>query len=103
MNKKGRYGYSFGDGEDLNPMNYISNLSDVMMLLAVGIMLALIMHWNVPIQTSQETVEQNQETVVEFTEDDLESTNELPENMEKTGEVFYDPDSGSYYIVYGTP
>lgn len=99
--KKRRYSnFSFENGEDLDPMSYISNLSDVMMLLAVGIMLALIMHWNVPLNTAGEAVDTEAQTAVEFSEDDLETAAELPENMEKTGEVFYDPETGSYYIVY---
>ena len=32
------------DSEDVNPMNYISNLSDAMLILAVGIMLALFVY-----------------------------------------------------------
>ena len=40
--------------EYVNPMSYISNLSDVMLILAVGIMLALILHWNVEIETKKE-------------------------------------------------
>ena len=79
-------------------MNYLSNLSDVMLILAVGIMLALVVHWNVPINTPQEK-QDPAETAVEFSEDDLESIDELPENMQKAGEVFYDPETGSYYIV----
>ena len=30
----------FSGAEDVNPMNYLSNLSDVMLVLAVGMMLA---------------------------------------------------------------
>ena len=82
-------------------MNYLSNLSDVMLILAVGIMLALVVHWNVPINTPQETQDQA-ETAVEFSEDDLESIDELPENMQKAGEVYYDPETGSYYIINST-
>ena len=37
-------------------MNYLSNLSDAMLVLAVGIMLALIVHWNVDISTSGGTM-----------------------------------------------
>ena len=51
MKKLGRTRDRFG-GEDVNPMNYLSNLSDVMLILAVGIMLALVVHWNVDITAS---------------------------------------------------
>ena len=103
MRRENRRYYSFESGEDVNPMNYVSNLSDVMMILAVGIMLALILHWKVPLQTQEtEDAPKQQETAVEFSADDLQSATELPENMEKTGEVYYDPETGSYYIVYGS-
>ena len=98
MCKRKRY-YSFETSEDVNPMNYLSNLSDVMLILAVGIMLALIMHWKVPIISSPEETKQQERNAVEFSRDDLESTLELPENMQKTGEVYYDPETGSYYII----
>lgn len=51
MKKLGKTRERFG-GEDVNPMNYLSNLSDVMLILAVGIMLALVVHWNVDITAS---------------------------------------------------
>ena len=41
--------HAFSDAEDINPMNYMGNLSDVMLVLAVGIMLALVVAWNVDI------------------------------------------------------
>ncbi len=42
----------FADTENVNPMNYLSNLSDVMLVLAVGMMLALVVAWNVDIVNS---------------------------------------------------
>ena len=89
----------FQSGEDVNPMNYLSNLSDVMLILAVGIMLALILHWNVEIETTD--VENQAEDAVTFSDDDLESKDDMPADMEKRGEVYYDAESGTYYIVEG--
>lgn len=37
----------FTDEKDVDPMDYLSNLSDVMLVLAVGMMLALVVAWNV--------------------------------------------------------
>ena len=51
MRKIGRKRSRF-DGESVDPMQYLSNLSDAMLVLAVGMMLALIVHWNVDISTS---------------------------------------------------
>ena len=40
---------SRSDDAPVNPMDSISNLADAMLVLAVGIMLALIINWNVDI------------------------------------------------------
>lgn len=42
-----RFSGAFLDEEDVNPMDYVSNLSDAMLVLAVGMMLALVVAWNV--------------------------------------------------------
>ena len=47
----------FGESEDINPMNYIGNLSDAMLVLAVGIMLALVMAFNVQLDQSEEATD----------------------------------------------
>jgi len=45
----GRFGRSFDLGEDVNPMEGMANLSDVMLVFACGLMLALISFWNVDV------------------------------------------------------
>ena len=90
------------DGEDINPMDYISNLSDVMLILAVGIMLSLVIHWEVDLDTKQETdtpssVEREVKTT--FTDDDLEDSTTVPEDLQKLGAVYYDAETGTYYIT----
>jgi hypothetical protein len=39
-------------GEEVNPMEDVANLADVMLVLAVGMMLALVVAWNVDIASS---------------------------------------------------
>jgi len=106
------------DGEDVNPMNYISNLSDAMLILAVGIMLALIVHWNVDISTSGGTMSDSgisyaadgsvlidKEQAAAMTEEELEKLQQESgvgsdsQGMEKAGELYYDETTGTYYIV----
>ena len=110
----------FSEEED-NPMNYLSNLSDAMLVLAVGIMLALIVHWNVDISTSGGTMSDSgqsyaadgeggnsaidRDSAVNFSQDELDnmqSQDKLDSSdtgMEKLGEVYYDAATGQYYIV----
>lgn len=107
--------------EEVNPMNYLSNLSDAMLVLAVGIMLALIVHWNVDISTSGGTMSDSgqsyaadgeggnsaidRNSAVNFSQDELDnmqSQDKLDSSdtgMEKLGEVYYDAATGQYYIV----
>ena len=107
--------------EEVNPMNYLSNLSDAMLVLAVGIMLALIVHWQVDISTSGGTMSDSgqsyaadgeggnsaidRDSAVNFSQDELDnmqSQDKLDSSdtgMEKLGEVYYDAATGQYYIV----
>ena len=106
-------------GESVDPMNYLSNLSDAMLVLAVGIMLALIVHWNVDISTGGRSDNVNGSSVaaegeggqsiidrdnaITFTPEQLEQMDategENDEGMEKLGEVYYDAATGKYYII----
>lgn len=114
MKKLGKTRERFG-GEDVNPMNYLSNLSDVMLILAVGIVLALVVHWNVDITASggqaQGNTGENGSVLVDkghavtMTDEELARLQEQNgvtgggENLEKRGEVYYDAETGTYYIV----
>ena len=114
MKKLGRTRERFG-GEDVNPMNYLSNLSDVMLILAVGIMLALVVHWNVDITASGGQAQGNtwengsvlvdKDHAVTMTDEELARLQEQSgvtgggESLEKRGEVYYDAETGTYYIV----
>ena len=83
MKRRRRRGERFSE-ESVDPMNYVSNLSDAMLVLAVGMMLALIVHWNVDISTGGRSSE---------------NVGETDEGMEKLGEVYYDAETGKYYII----
>lgn len=92
---------------DSNPMDGLSNLADVMLVLAVGIMLALIINWNVDISTVKvkEDAKKNVDTenALEFSEDELESVSGEDEmddqKLKQLGSVYYDETTGTYYIV----
>ena len=118
MKKRRRRGERFS-GESVDPMNYLSNLSDAMLVLAVGMMLALIVHWNVDISTggrSDNTAGDSvaadgkggqsiidRDDAVSFTPEELDrmdaTEGENDEGMEKLGEVYYNAATGKYYII----
>ena len=45
----------FGQDEGVNPMDGVSNMSDAMLVLAVGIMLALVINWKIVVKDIYET------------------------------------------------
>lgn len=93
---------SFSARQDIDPMATVANLVDAMLVLAVGIMLALIVSWNLNI-TENGLVNDNaskKDAVSDFTEEEVTSTTETPsENLEKQGTVYYDPETDKYYVI----
>ena len=90
------------DDDTSNPMEYVGNLVDAMLVLAVGIMLALVINWNVDIFSSQgDCSYSDTQSAVSFSESDLEKTDEekTPEELLKMGTVYFDSETGTYYII----
>ena len=88
---------SRSDDAPVNPMDSISNLADAMLVLAVGIMLALIINWNVDISSAGQTADTPADPAISFVQDDLtESQSSAGTEM---GKVYYDKETGTYYIV----
>lgn len=85
----------------VDPMSSIGNLADAMLVLAVGIMLALILNWNVDISAPQT---QQPADPIPFEQDDL---TEAPDDsqvleggdLQEMGTVYYDASTDTYYIV----
>lgn len=97
----------FDDNDNINPMDGVSNMSDAMLVLAVGIMLALVINWKVDLQV----VGKNFNTV-QVDEDKMEEVNidnsnpvsdmtfeEVDSNYKKSGTVYTDVSTGKTYIV----
>lgn len=95
--------------ESANPMHCLSNLSDAILMLAVGMMLALIVHWNVDLSAGgkaepadgQSRIDRDQ--AVTFTPEAPDIVTSEPQDaadgLEKLGEVYYDAATGKYYII----
>lgn len=99
---------SFSDHEDVNPMNYMSNLSDAMLVLAVGIMLAVVVAWNVDISTTAPNASVNMSEVEQLQDEVLEMdvTNQNSDNavsvddfgLMEYGTVYMD-EQGNLYVI----
>ena len=87
---------------DQNPMDGLANLADLMLVLACGLMLSLVMHWNVDLAGSGELVGMEQGAEMQeldgMTED---ATGDLKDQTgyEEMGTVYKDPQTGKLYMV----
>ena len=94
------------EGGSINPMDGMTNLPDVMLVLAVGIMLALVAHWNIDVALTTpgatdasvedmqeiENAEEISNVKVSDETEDVESN-----SLSEYGTVYLDQD-GNYYV-----
>lgn len=84
--------------EAVDPMAGVANLSDVMLVLACGLMIAIITFWNVDLANVTDTFNEDQlqkvENPEEVLQDDTNST-----KYEEAGVVIRDPETGQMYVV----
>lgn len=85
---------------EINPMDGVANLADVMLVLACGLMLSLIVAWNVDVSDSK-LVGIDEDTNLTEVED--KQSQEVEENLsdyqyEEYGVVYRDPKTGKLYI-----
>ena len=76
--------------QDENPLEMMANLMDVMLVFACGLMLALIVNWNVDLGGQE----------VDYVSENK-SESEIDENQDykKMGTVYQDPETGRMYMV----
>ncbi len=86
----------------INPMEGLGNLADAMLVLAVGIMLALVIHWNIDVDVQQKEgdVDTRASGKLEGIEE-VDSGNAVDvDQLEEMGKgvIYIDPDSGEAYL-----
>ena len=88
----------------VNPMDGLGNLADAMLVLAVGIMLALVLNWKLDL-TAVTAAPEATEAPIEISEDDMRSTSEEldADALQKVGALYYDEATGTYYAITGEP
>lgn len=82
----------------VNPMDGLQNLADAMLILAVGVMLALVIHWNIDIDSQQAGYRSGEKLKgVEEVESGMEVD---PEKLEELGKgvIYIDPATGEVYL-----
>lgn len=86
------------DSEPESPMAHIGNLSDIMLVLACGLMVAIIMFWQVDLSSNSVRIVDKKELkeTDKLTIDDDGSVNG---NYHSKGSVYEDPKTGKMYVV----
>lgn len=90
---------------EANPLEFIANLADAMLILSVGFMLALVSYWNIDISVNTNTgTEVSTKDALAFDQKDMTKTDEKADSvkggdLKKLGTVYYDSDTGKYYII----
>lgn len=106
---KNRFDHSqFVDNDDVNPMEGVSNMSDCMLVLAVGIMLAVVINWKVDIKAAysakNNTERVDEDKMMEIDEENTSNSSnisyeDLESKYKKSGTVYTDVFSGKTYVV----
>ncbi|HML37955.1 MAG TPA: DUF2149 domain-containing protein [Bacillota bacterium] len=87
--------------EDVNPLEGVPNLADIMLVLACGLMLALIINWNVDVAGLNETVQNRAEVKLQMEglAEGPDSKQDEMKNYVEKGIVYEDPVTGKLYMV----
>ena len=87
--------------DDVDPMATIANITDAMLVFACGLMVALVVAWNVDLKSVQEVdvTESQQVEDVQTLQDILSS--EGSSYIER-GTVYQDPRTGQMYLLEAT-
>ena len=101
----------FSEGEE-DPMAGTSNLVDVMLFIAVGLLIFVVISWNMQSvvfsenQNQQQAIDQSSPSVTEVSEG--QTLNDTPESSDSSGQgymemgkVYKDPSTGKLIMVEG--
>lgn len=90
--------YSRRREEEANPMDGIANLVDVMLVFACGLMVSIILHWNVNLTNVTTILDEKQLKQIDDVEI-ISQEGEIIGNYESMGVVVVDPKTGKMYVI----
>ena len=91
----------FSEGEGGGLLEGVANLADVMLVLACGLMLALVINWNIDVSPGkpEEPPKANEiQTELEFSGSEGENL-DADADYEELGRVYRDPATGKLYLI----
>ena len=91
--------FSFEE-EEVDPMAGVANLADVMLVFACGLMVAIILNWNIDLtKTKIEMLQKEQLQEIENPEEMVEDMENDANAYEEKGVVYQDPETGKMYVI----
>lgn len=82
----------------INPLDGVANLADIMLVFACGLMLALLVRWNLSFDSIQPTV-LSEENMIELKDMEAVSDSITSKEYEEKGKVYVDPETGEMYLI----
>lgn len=87
--------------EEVDPMSSVANIADAMLVFACGLMVALVVAWNVDLQNVQEIEIDSTQQI-----EDLQALEDLltaeGSSYIQRGTVYQDPNTGQMYLLEDT-
>lgn len=92
---------SFFEDSEQNPMDSLANLVDAMLVLACGLMMAIISFYNVDIKGSSSRTEELKQEQLKEVEDYgiIDENGNIAGGFESRGKVYEDKKTGKMYVV----
>ncbi len=88
----------FFEAERTNPLHGLANLVDVMLVFACGLMISIILLWDLDLLKITDVVSKDELVEVEDLKE-AEEQAELKENLDSKGIVYEDEKTGKMYII----
>lgn len=97
----GRAGASPFEDDDFSPSEGIVNLADAMLVLACGLMMALLSFWNLDLGSmgAQQVAPQTDMTKIESVQKEIQSSDLQGAGYDDMGRVYQDPKTGQMYLL----
>lgn len=84
--------------EENDPLSGVANLSDVMLVLACGLMVAIVTFWRVDLSRVASIIDKDQMREIQNAEE-IVDTGEIGKGFESMGTAYTDPETGKVYII----
>lgn len=84
--------------EEINPLDGVANLVDIMLVFSCGLMVSLVLNWNVDLSKVSDIITKEDLMQVKNLDEAIENGT-LSEDYNSKGFVYEDPKTGKMYIV----